>query len=144
MATGFYSSTQAECNYINEFHRDGVEINESMYMDWTIARDWMAVAQSEEDKDIIQVLGNGLFDLTPKQRDRMTTLLTRALDDISADNLLELRDLLRSIMFDCFKHAIISAAKDVENEYEDALSPTDYACEHGVHLQGDPLTGGLK
>jgi len=144
MATGFYSSTQAECNFINEFYRDGVEINESMYMDWTIARDWMAVAQSEEDKDIIQVLGNGLFDLTPKQRDRMTTLLTRALDDISADNLLELRDLLRSIMFDCFKHAIISAAKDVENEYEDALSPTDYAREHGVYLQGDPLTGGLK
>jgi len=144
MATGFYSSTQAECNFINEFYRDGVEINESMYMDWTIARDWMAVAQSEEDKDIIQVLGNGLFDLTPKQRDRMTTLLTRALDDISADNLLELRDLLRQIMFDCFKHAIISAAKDVENEYEDALSPTDYAREHGVYLQGDPLTGGLK
>ena len=144
MATGFYSSTQAECNFINEFHRDGVEINETMYMDWTIARDWMAVAHLEEDNDIVQVLANGLLNLNLKQHDRIATLLTRALDNISADNLLDLRDLLRQIMFDCFKHAIISAAKDVENEYEDALSPTDYAREHGVYLQGDPLTGGLK
>ena len=137
-----YSPTKGESDFINEFYRDGVEISHEMYLDASVARDWLKVAV-EEEGDIVHVLIEGLAELNKKQHVRAITLLTRALDDISADNLIELRDLLRSAMFDAMRQDIVSTAKYVENDYEEKLSSSDYAREHGVHLQGDPLTGTL-
>jgi len=137
-----YTPTKGESDFINEFYRDGVEISNEMYLDASVARDWLKVAV-EEEGDIVHVLIEGLAELSKKQHVRAITLLTRALDDISADNLIELRDLLRSAMFDAMRQDIVNTAKYVENDYEEKLSPSDYAREHGVHLQGDPLTGTL-
>jgi hypothetical protein len=137
-----FTPTQGESNFINEFYCDGVEISNEMYMDASMARDWLKVAQ-DEDADVVLVLSKGLCELSEKQHARAATLLTRALDDISADNLIELRDLLRSAMFDAMRQDIVTTAKYVENDYEQKLSPSDYARDHGVHLQGDPLTGTL-
>ena len=137
-----YSPTKGESDFINEFYRDGVEISNEMYLDVSVARDWLKVAVKEEG-DIVHVLIEGLAELSEKQHVRAAALLTRALDDISADNLIELRDLLRSAMFDSMRQDIVNTAKYVENDYEEKLSRSDYAREHGVHLQGDPLTGTL-
>lgn len=137
-----YTPTKGENDFINEFYRDGVEISNEMYLDASVARDWLKVAV-EEESDVVHVLIDGLAELSKKQHVRAATLLMRALDDISADNLIELRDLLRSAIFDAMRTDIVSTAKYVENEYEEKLSPSDYAREHGVHLQGDPLTGTL-
>ena len=137
-----YTPTKGESDFINEFYRDGVEISNEMYLEASVARDWLKVAV-EEEGDIVHVLIEGLAELSKKQHVRAITLLTRALDDISADNLIELRDLLRSAMFDAMRQDIVNTAKYVENDYEEKLSPSDYAREHGVHLQGDPLTGTL-
>ena len=137
-----YTPTKGESDFINEFYRDGVESSNEMYLDASVARDWLKVAV-EEEGDIVHVLIEGLAELSKKQHVRAITLLTRALDDISADNLIELRDLLRSAMFDAMRQDIVNTAKYVENDYEEKLSPSDYAREHGVHLQGDPLTGTL-
>ena len=137
-----YLPTKGESDFINELYRDGVEINNEMYIDAAVARDWLKVAV-EEEGDVVHVLIEGLAELSEKQHVRATALLTRALDDISADNLIELRDLLRSAIFDAMRTDIVSTARYVENDYEEKLSPSDYAREHGVHLQGDPLTGTL-
>ena len=139
--------TEAQIKFIQECRADGVVINEKMYLDRDTMRDWVkACAPGEADMGSFLVGGIQ----NTKKPANLNRLLEQVIDGISADNLIAFRDEIEAVLFAGVRADIMEIAADVSVEEIEQIESTgnkmyglaEYVRDHGVHLQGDPLTGG--
>ena len=139
--------TEAQIKFIQECRADGVVINEKMYLDRSTMRDWVkACAPGEADMGSFLVGGIQ----NTKKLANLNRLLEQVIDGISADNLIAFRDEIEAVLFAGVRADIMEIADDVPVEEIEEIESTgdkmygldEYARDHGVYLQGDPLTGG--
>lgn len=121
-------------------------ISVDMYFDGQMTIEWCEISECVESTPL-EYLSDGLCDLLESDQRRFNRLLFKAITTISADDLCELRDILRSTIVDAARDDVIHTYK--KNEWEISfdtcvkrgLTPDELAREHGVYAAGDPHTG---
>lgn len=102
----------------------------TLYVEPAETRAWYeasdATAYSHSDTAATQALAEAISCASDRERQRLTTLIIRTLDVMSADDLLELRDLIRTLLTDQAKREI-SAEIVAECEYRSLPRYTDKA-----------------
>ena len=117
------------------------------FIDADQALDWYRAKPMHGKQDPHEALSEAIVESDKGARKALDRLAFALLGDISADELLELRDVLRSSLIDVARREIVYQLQHghyLEDERsEEVLTNAQIAREHGVFAHGDPLTGKL-